>query len=161
IPPDCHHQKREPHKCHFGDCPPCKQICYKRRPNCTHLCDASCHSAVVVKIEGQKPSMPWEQTKPQLERKTLPCPNCEHETSNWPCHTAKPASCHRPCGRSLNCGNHTCTLPCHAIESAPDATRAGKNCEVCENQCTKERPAGCQHECPKPCHPGLCPPCKQ
>ena len=31
----------------------------------------------MVKIEAQKPSMPWEQTEPQIERKSLPCPACE------------------------------------------------------------------------------------
>jgi NF-X1-type zinc finger protein NFXL1 len=76
VPPDCNHEARELHKCHFGDCPPCKQICNKRLPNCVHLCSSPCHSAVIVKVEGQKPTMPWEQTKPHLERKALPCPDC-------------------------------------------------------------------------------------
>ncbi|KAJ3662166.1 hypothetical protein Zmor_006522 [Zophobas morio] len=171
VPPDCHHEARERHKCHFGDCPPCRQICSKQRLNCNHLCSFTCHSAVMVKIEAQKPSMPWEQTEPQIERKSLPCPACEepvtvtclggHETSDWPCHRAVPSSCHRPCGRSLKCENHICTFSCHVVENAPDGIKAGKNCEVCESPCTKERPEGCQHECPKPCHPGPCPPCKQ
>jgi NF-X1-type zinc finger protein NFXL1 len=76
VPPDCNHEARELHKCHFGDCPPCKQICNTRLPNCVHLCSSPCHSAVIVKVEGQKPTMPWEQTKPHLERKALPCPDC-------------------------------------------------------------------------------------
>ncbi|XP_008191258.2 NF-X1-type zinc finger protein NFXL1 [Tribolium castaneum] len=171
IPPDCHHEKREPHKCHFGDCPPCKQICNKPRSKCPHLCSASCHSAVVVKIESKKASMPWEQTKPQLERKALACPDCEvpvsvtclgeHETCDWPCYKAVPSSCHRPCGRQLTCENHTCTLPCHVVDNSPNKISAGQNCEICENPCSKPRPEGCQHDCPKPCHPGPCPPCKQ
>lgn len=76
IPPDCHHEKRENHKCHFGDCPPCHQVCNKERSTCPHKCNAACHSAVLVKIEAQKASMPWEQTKPQLEKRALPCPDC-------------------------------------------------------------------------------------
>lgn len=170
ISPDCHHEKRENHKCHFGDCPPCRQICNKDRSTCLHKCSAPCHSAVLVKIEAQKASMPWEQTKPQVEKKALPCPDCvvpvpvtclgEHETADWPCYLAKPSSCHRPCGRILECENHSCSLPCHVVESAPDKIKAGINCEQCENDCTKERPEGCQHPCPKPCHPGPCPPCK-
>lgn len=73
---------------------------------------------------------------------------------------AKPSSCHRPCGRLLACGNHTCNLACHTVESAPDITTAGVTCEPCEGLCTKERPEGCGHDCPKPCHPGPCPPCR-
>lgn len=47
----------------------------------------------------------------------------EHETADWPCHLAKPSSCHRPCGRILECENHTCSLPCHLVESAPDEVK--------------------------------------
>lgn len=50
---------------------------------------------------------------------------------------------------------------CHAIENAPDEQKAGANCQKCDNSCAKPRPDGCQHNCPKPCHPGSCPPCKQ
>lgn len=170
IPPDCHHEKRLNHKCHFGECPSCKQICNKPRSQCPHLCSAICHSAVLIKIESQKASMPWEQTKPQVERKALPCPDCtvqvpvtclgEHEVANWPCYIAKPSSCERPCERILLCGNHTCTFPCHLVVDAQNKIQAGKNCEVCEEACLKERPEGCKHPCPKPCHPGNCLPCK-
>ncbi|KAJ8964297.1 hypothetical protein NQ317_000093 [Molorchus minor] len=130
LPPDCHHEKREYHRCHFGDCPPCRQTCRKFRSTCNHPCSAPCHSSVLVKIEGEKPSMPWEQKKTQLEKRALPCPDCavlvsvtclgEHETVNWPCYLAKPSSCYRLCGRMLECGNHTCNLPCHTVELAPD-----------------------------------------
>lgn len=171
IPPDCHHEKRNNHRCHFGDCPPCKQICNQRRSHCEHLCSAACHSSVLVKIEAQKASMPWEQSAPLLEKRSLPCPNCEvpvqvrclgdHETADWPCHIAKPSSCGRPCGRLLTCTNHTCMIPCHAVEGAVSRLEAGINCEHCENSCSKPRPDGCTHYCPKPCHPGNCSPCKQ
>lgn len=77
--------------------------------------------------------MPWEETGPQIEKKELPCPDCEapvqvtclggHETGDYPCHLAKPMSCGRPCGRLLTCENHTCTLECHAVEGAPDGTK--------------------------------------
>ncbi|CAH1959936.1 unnamed protein product [Acanthoscelides obtectus] len=171
IPPDCHHPKREHHRCHFGECPPCKQVCDKLHSDCGHTCPALCHSDVLVKEEAQKASMPWEQTKPQIKRIAFPCPECVvpvpvtclggHETVNWPCHLAKPSSCQRPCRRILGCTNHTCSLPCHTVIGAPDVTKAGENCEQCENPCLKDRPEGCQHECPKPCHPGDCKPCKQ
>ncbi|XP_018334873.1 NF-X1-type zinc finger protein NFXL1 [Agrilus planipennis] len=171
IPPDCHHGKREKHRCHPGNCPPCRQICNKNRPNCPHPCPAPCHSAVVVKVEGEKGSMPWEQTGPYYEKRELPCPDCivpvpvtcfgNHETLNWPCHLAKPSSCHRPCDRRLLCGNHTCSFQCHTVENAPDELQSGSNCEQCEKGCDKPRPEGCNHACPMPCHPGPCPPCKQ
>ncbi|XP_050511644.1 NF-X1-type zinc finger protein NFXL1 [Diabrotica virgifera virgifera] len=170
TPPDCHHEKRDSHRCHFGDCPPCRQICNKIHNKCSHSCPVTCHSAVLVKIEGQKASMPWEQVKPQVVRRELPCPDCvvkmpvtclgEHETSDWPCYMSKPSSCHRQCGRLLDCGNHRCTWLCHTVKDAPDNIKAGANCEKCENSCSKQRPEGCTHACPKPCHPGDCPPCK-
>jgi len=171
LPPNCHHEKQENHRCHFGDCPPCRQKCNKERSTCSHNCPAPCHSAVLVKVEGQKPSMPWEQTDPQIEQRDLPCPNCvvpvpvtclgNHETCNWPCHTAKISSCGRICGRLLPCENHQCSLMCHAVENAPDELKAGTNCQKCDSGCNKPRLEGCQHTCPKPCHPGSCPPCKQ
>lgn len=77
IPPDCHHEARTNHYCHSGDCPSCKQICNKERPTCPHLCSAPCHSAVLVKIQAQKASMPWEQTGPQIEKQCLACPDCK------------------------------------------------------------------------------------
>lgn len=127
IPPDCHHVKRDNHRCHFGDCPPCRQVCSKTHSACGHNCPAICHSAVLVKVEGQKASMPWEQSAPLIERRDQPCPECKvpvrvtclggHETSDWPCFMAKPSSCGRPCGRLLPCSNHTCSLPCHKIVS--------------------------------------------
>ncbi|KAJ4431885.1 hypothetical protein ANN_20491 [Periplaneta americana] len=172
IEPDCHHPNRERHNCHFGECPPCRQICAKALEPCKHSCPAPCHSAVWVKVEeDRKPVGPWDVVQPQLEMKALPCPNCQvpmpvtclggHETCNWPCCVAKPSSCQRECGRLLLCGNHTCTLACHTVEGAPDEVKAGKNCEQCESGCTKPRPVGCTHTCLKPCHPGDCLPCSQ
>lgn len=81
IPPDCHHNKREIHRCHFGDCPSCRQICNKEYKKCKHVCPSHCHSSVLVKIEGQKASMPWEETGPQIKRKCLPCPECQYPVS--------------------------------------------------------------------------------
>ncbi|XP_076265116.1 NF-X1-type zinc finger protein NFXL1 [Rhynchophorus ferrugineus] len=171
LPPECHHDAQEKHKCHFGECPPCRQVCNKSRTTCSHRCSAKCHSSVNVKIEAQKASMPWEQTSPQFEKRCLPCPDCkepvlvtclgEHETSAWPCFQATPSSCGRQCGRILICTNHSCTLLCHTVDGANDKVSAGTNCEKCENPCSKPQPEGCTHSCPKQCHPGSCPPCKQ
>lgn len=149
LPPECHHEKREPHKCHFGDCPPCRQICKKIHGKCGHECPVPCHSSVLVKIEAQKGSMPWENTSAQMEKKALPCPDCQvpvpitcfgnkmklvksrsrhikylfagkHETFSWPCYIARPSSCHKKCGRLLTCGNHACDFECHVVEEAHD-----------------------------------------
>nr|CAD7597142.1 unnamed protein product [Timema genevievae] len=172
IEADCHHPKRENHKCHFGDCPPCRQVCGKVRADCPHPCPALCHSAVWVRVDGDhKPAGPWEKVTPQLQMVDLPCPNCMvpvpvtcvggHETCDWPCHRAKPSSCHRPCGRALSCGNHLCSLLCHTVTGAKDNVTSGSECEQCESGCTKPRPKGCSHPCTRPCHPDSCPPCSQ
>lgn len=48
IPPKCHHEKRDEHRCHYGECPPCRQICNLPLPNCEHYCTEKCHTAVAV-----------------------------------------------------------------------------------------------------------------
>lgn len=154
IPPDCHHVKRDNHRCHFGDCPPCRQVCDKTHSACGHKCPAVCHSAVLVKVEGQKASMPWEQSAPLIERRDQPCPECKvpvtvtclggHETGDWPCFTAKSSSCGRPCGRRLACTNHACSLPCHKVERAPDLLHVTcffklcSGCLICWWYCRRE-----------------------
>ena len=37
IPSDCHHERRTPHACHFGACPPCRQVC-EEKLSCGHIC---------------------------------------------------------------------------------------------------------------------------
>lgn len=49
----------------------------------------------------------------------------KHENFSWPCHAARPSSCHKPCGRILNCGNHSCDLECHVVEGAADDVQVG------------------------------------
>ena len=80
-----------------------------------------------------------------------------HETTDWPCHLAKPSSCGRPCGRRLPCGNHTCERSCHKVKNAASEVDAGSNCRRCEAGCDK--PRACAHACPRACHPGECEPC--
>ncbi|XP_071489644.1 NF-X1-type zinc finger protein NFXL1-like [Diadema antillarum] len=172
IPPDCHHKVRDPHTCHFNKCPPCKQVCGKVFP-CGHTCPKKCHSAVIHKnTENKGPRTPW-QPAPKMVISTVnePCPPCEHpvpvqclgkhETSDLPCSRAKPFSCRRACGRVLACTNHTCKWECHEVTGSPDDTKAGNNCQECEEGCSKERPEGCRHHCRLPCHEGPCPPCKK
>jgi hypothetical protein len=48
-PPDCHHERRQNHKCHESDCPPCSIRCSKVM-SCSHICEAICHSAVRTEI---------------------------------------------------------------------------------------------------------------
>ncbi|KAF7248186.1 NF-X1-type zinc finger protein NFXL1 [Varanus komodoensis] len=81
-----------------------------------------------------------------------------------PCHTARPFSCKRVCGRLLDCQNHTCMKECHKItetDNDNDVQKASQECSQCEEECSKPRPPGCPHPCPLPCHPGECAPCAQ
>lgn len=84
IKPNCHHPSREPHRCHFGDCPPCQQVCGMLLDPCKHKCPAPCHSAVWVKVEDdqKKPVGPWDKVQPQVELKALPCPRCKVSWKN-------------------------------------------------------------------------------
>uniref|UniRef100_A0A8C1R2L8 Nuclear transcription factor, X-box binding-like 1 n=1 Tax=Cyprinus carpio TaxID=7962 RepID=A0A8C1R2L8_CYPCA len=173
-PPSCHHSSQEQHRCHFGPCPPCKQPCQRPLAGCVHLCPAPCHDQVLVKATDRALlAGPWEQpSTPAFVRMALPCPSCmvpiptaclgEHEVSPVPCHTRGPFSCGRSCGRNLACGNHTCILECHHVTAVPnsDKTKAGQECEQCEEGCSKPRPAGCTHPCALACHLGNCPPCR-
>ena len=49
--PDCHHEVRTAHRCHFGPCPPCRQVCSKKLSKCEHTCPAACHSAILARIQ--------------------------------------------------------------------------------------------------------------
>ncbi|XP_059473634.1 NF-X1-type zinc finger protein NFXL1 [Neocloeon triangulifer] len=174
FPSDCHHPTRVPHKCHLGECPPCKQICKLTHPGCKHSCPAPCHSSVWVTtvIDPDRPlEGPWDRREVIKEKKALPCPDClipmpviclgGHEKADWPCFKAIPSCCGRQCGRSLKCGNHLCTLLCHTVKNAPDVLKAGTNCSACESPCQLSRPKGCSHPCLLPCHPAPCKPCQQ
>ncbi|KAG8271628.1 NF-X1-type zinc finger protein nfxl1 [Homalodisca vitripennis] len=171
IPPDCHHTQRDPHRCHFGSCPPCRQICDLPHDNCPHSCPKTCHSAVLVNVlDNFKPAGPWEKVAPQLELRALPCGDCwdsvsvsclgAHEVTNVPCYRARPYPCGRPCGRRLPCGNHTCSATCHEVVKAANNEDAGTNCEPCSSKCTFSRPEGCTHPCQEACHPPPCKPCQ-
>ena len=52
-PPICHHSSQIPHRCHFGDCPPCGLICGKQLDGCKHSCPVRCHSAVKTIIRDK------------------------------------------------------------------------------------------------------------
>ncbi|XP_052793796.1 NF-X1-type zinc finger protein NFXL1-like isoform X2 [Mya arenaria] len=172
-PPDCHHPERIKHRCHFGECPTCRQVCHKQLPNCSHVCPASCHTAVKVKYkDNKKRAGPWEGGPRIIEQVVdRPCPPCMvpiaiqcygmHETGSFACSVVKPYSCGRQCGRNLICGNHTCSRMCHVVEGSQEPVMAGTNCQKCELGCQFERPEGCTHPCQKPCHQDACPPCTQ
>lgn len=58
APKDCDHENK--HNCHYGPCPPCKQVCNKLKP-CGHRCPKICHSKVVVcSIPNFKPATPLD-----------------------------------------------------------------------------------------------------
>ena len=46
IPNFCHHAERLPHRCHFGSCPPCTQLCNLTNPHCNHICVLPCHDPI-------------------------------------------------------------------------------------------------------------------
>eukprot|EP00057_Strongylocentrotus_purpuratus_P031970 XP_786259.2 PREDICTED: NF-X1-type zinc finger protein NFXL1 [Strongylocentrotus purpuratus] len=173
IPPDCHHPVREKHTCHFNKCPPCKKQC-NNTLSCGHTCPKKCHDAVVRKnVENKGPRAPWQPApKTVINIVNEPCPPCQypiptrclgkHEISDLPCSRVAPFSCKRSCGRVLACTNHRCQYECHDVKGAgEDKSKAGTNCEECEEGCSKERPEGCKHQCRLPCHSGPCPPCKK
>merc|ERR1712137_170272 len=131
IPPTCHHPARTPHPCHFGQCPPCKQICSVVPDNCSHPCPLPCHDPI--------PAWP---TKPKtlkkfdpMRQKSLPvdevrCEPCEypvkrqcfglHDQYEVPCKSDRLFDCKRTCGNPLECGNHTCQAPCHIVTKVRD-----------------------------------------
>lgn len=167
IPPVCHHPKRESHKCHQGECPPCRKTCDLQHKKCGHTCPIVCHTKIWVKVTINgvvgAPKGPWDTPKEVMKQKTLPCPPCEvsvmvtciggHETKPWPCYKAIPTSCERPCGQLLRCGNHLCEAKCH--DGGTD------RCTDCELPCKLQRPTGCTHMCENICHPAPCKPCRQ
>lgn len=173
VPPICNHPKRETHKCHQGQCPPCKKICGSIYKRCGHACVAVCHTKVWTKITNgviAQPKGPWElNVEEKWEYKTTKCPPCEismmitclggHETLPWPCHNAYSRSCLRKCGQLLACTNHKCEKLCHKID--PESEWDDDKCTECEKPCSLPRPTGCTHTCPKICHPAPCDPCKQ
>ena len=62
IKPNCHHPRRKPHRCHFGDCPPCLFVCDQTLEPCQHRCAEPCHDNVAVEIiPTVKRAGPWEK----------------------------------------------------------------------------------------------------
>ncbi|XP_063701227.1 NF-X1-type zinc finger protein NFXL1-like [Culicoides brevitarsis] len=163
----CRHQNK--HFCHFGECPPCDEMCNEALP-CSHSCKAKCHDFVKVSIKEAnfKPSMPGEYAVERVEFKKLDHPKCQakvpvgciggHETALWPCWNSKPTSCGRPCGRKLSCSNHKCDKECHSVKDV-NMWEQDENCAKCDRGCEKKRPDGCTHPCNQSCHVNECKPC--
>eukprot|EP00002_Diphylleia_rotans_P007576 TRINITY_DN1720_c0_g1_i1.p1 TRINITY_DN1720_c0_g1~~TRINITY_DN1720_c0_g1_i1.p1 ORF type:complete len:1501 (+),score=227.76 TRINITY_DN1720_c0_g1_i1:207-4709(+) len=178
----CHHTDKETHRCHFGDCPPCKFTCEKKLENCDHLCTFPCHFAVDSSSTAQDNVESADKKSAKIPLPPpMPCPLCpikvtrsclgEHKSLEVTCST--PAfSCQLSCGRKLSCGNHTCQKPCHALPPPPSAEQLASgynlpfdvinrttNCGDCPLPCKLKRK--CNHPCPKTCHTGACPPCSE
>lgn len=80
-PSDCHHSEREPHLCHFNECPSCKQQCNLPLKDCSHVCLSICHDSVLVKEETNTSNTPWGiKEKQKVIQKSLPCPPCQVPT---------------------------------------------------------------------------------
>ncbi|XP_028409287.1 NF-X1-type zinc finger protein NFXL1-like [Dendronephthya gigantea] len=170
IPSNCHHPIRKPHRCHFGSCPPCKQICGNNLPSCDHTCQMECHDNKKTPTKSSPSTSPWTNKK-EVETVPIQCGPCavpvmrrclgKHETVSIPCSKDGVFSCGRPCGRLLSCDNHSCQLQCHTVSQAPDEGRSGTECEQCDRPCSKPRQPGCVHECLRRCHPGGCGDCRK
>lgn len=176
IAPMCRHSSiRKPHRCHYGDCPPCRLVCEEEYP-CGHSCKLRCHGPIpppkpefTLKPKKKKPIQPKESTP------GTPCPPCpelvwrscvgQHFGADrmMVCSDRAKFSCDNLCGNPLPCGNHYCTKTCHPLKSQSSASgqlKSNESCEACNLRCEKERMPTCQHPCPQKCHPGDCPPCK-
>ncbi|EXB88390.1 NF-X1-type zinc finger protein NFXL2 [Morus notabilis] len=176
IIPLCRHRTNlKPHKCHYGDCPPCRLLCDEEY-SCGHKCNLWCH--------GPKPPPNPEFTLKPKKKKSVrqiegtpgsPCPPCpelvwrscigQHIGAEkmMVCSNRMQFSCENLCGNLLPCSNHYCTKTCHALKSLSSTSvqQAGSEpCEDCNLPCEKERAPACSHPCPLTCHPGDCPPCK-
>lgn len=125
-PSDCHHEQRENHLCHFGECPACKQRCQLPLKTCPHSCPSVCHDAVLIKEEVNTSNTPWGlKEKEKVTQKSLPCPPCqvpttvscfgEHTSRTFPCSSAQRFCCGQLCSQVLKCQNHLCNRPCHLV----------------------------------------------
>ncbi|CAB3990085.1 NF-X1-type zinc finger NFXL1 [Paramuricea clavata] len=172
TPSNCHHLIRKSHRCHFGPCPPCKQICGYKLASCDHSCRMACHdNKTISRAESRPLTSPWTTNHEEKQSIPIRCGPCsvpvmrtclgEHETISMPCFKDGEFSCGRPCGRLLSCDNHRCQLQCHTVIQAPDEERSGLDCEQCEKPCIKPIQSGCTHECLRRCHPGECGDCRQ
>eukprot|EP00727_Mastigamoeba_balamuthi_P014671 m51a1_g983 putative C-tail anchored protein (646) ;mRNA; f:442076-444932 len=135
LPSPCHHPV-VPHKCHYGRCPHCRQVCGLIHPECGHACPSTCHDVLppCLAAKAADPTDP-EQTK---------CPPCsilverqcagKHVVKKFQCSGAPDVfQCKSQCGQLLACGRHN--RPCVA-------------------------PRSCPHACAIPCHAGPCGPCE-
>lgn len=155
---DCNHAQREPHNCHYGPCPPCKQECGTIHKTCGHRCSLPCHypsDCLPCSVEVLR----W--CVGAHERKSMKC----SDPSLW--------SCGRLCNNLLQCGKHICERKCHAVLKQDKAEfnrdtyirvdeRRGvlKHCGKCKEVCKEKR--NCPHPCSfGKCHSGKCPPCPE
>eukprot|EP00051_Salpingoeca_urceolata_P023207 m.390341 g.390341 ORF g.390341 m.390341 type:complete len:977 (+) comp20077_c0_seq5:238-3168(+) len=180
LPAYCRHPQQQPHRCHFGDCPGCEQVCGQVVGPCGHTCLAKCHderpkaAAPLTKTAKKKKSAPTTPSTPVV----TPCPPCAtpvlrsciggHDPQPRPCHQTEAFACNCDCNRPLACLRHNCQRPCHAPDKevvwsdfdveSPDPVFCGE----CTLPCDQPRPEGCSHVCSiQQCHPDDCPPCNE
>ncbi|XP_021769188.1 NF-X1-type zinc finger protein NFXL2-like [Chenopodium quinoa] len=176
IAPLCRHKSIcKPHKCHYGNCPPCGLPCGEEY-SCGHACKLRCHGPrpppnpeFTLKPKKKKHNY---QSEPTAGTSCPPCPelvwrSClgQHFAAErmMVCSNKAQFSCDNLCGNPLACGNHYCTKTCHVLQnlsSSSDQHTRGVPCEDCTLPCQKEMTPACSHPCPQPCHPEECPPCK-
>ena len=146
--------------CHFGPCPPCKELikkfCTCRRMFRLNLCeeDVSCDSKCNNVL------------------------NCSRHSCKIKCCNGKCLPCKEMCNRKLSCLLHCCKLPCHlgpcspCLEMTPFLCACGNTREFrrCGSMRLQDHPkcllmckilSDCHHRNIQPhqCHFGDCPPC--
>ncbi|OIW07741.1 hypothetical protein TanjilG_11899 [Lupinus angustifolius] len=129
-----------------------------------------------------------DQKPPKCPKRCHIAPLCRHALKCKPhkCHYGACPPCRLPCDEEYPCG-HACKLRCHGAKPPPNPefTLKPKKKKIIQNEsvpgtpcpsCPElvwrscvgqhigtermEREPRCQHHCPRPCHPGDCPPCK-
>eukprot|EP01114_Cavostelium_apophysatum_P002131 TRINITY_DN11856_c0_g2_i1.p1 TRINITY_DN11856_c0_g2~~TRINITY_DN11856_c0_g2_i1.p1 ORF type:complete len:467 (-),score=63.05 TRINITY_DN11856_c0_g2_i1:30-1430(-) len=174
IPSLCHHPTRVPHFCHFGPCPPCKEICNCDSKDCNeagekHSCPLLCHdpappnAALWFKVDHRSKKTHQKKLVPPapVTIDQVVCPQCavivkrpclgEHEIFDKVCSTPVTFPCLRTCGNLLECGNHECCAACHHITTRRElvVSKDGKRSIAVNSE--PDSKDTCQ-KCKRPCN---------
>ncbi|GFR97491.1 NF-X1-type zinc finger protein NFXL1 [Elysia marginata] len=136
-PPRCNQLCRAPSECHHPQRQ--KHRChFGECPPCSFVCNLS--------LEGCQHKCPvkcHDSVRTKIEDKSV-------KIGPWDARPIRFEKVKKPCP------------PCQVPVSVQcmGLHEAGVECQPCELGCEAERPPGCNHKCPKPCHPAPCPPCR-
>lgn len=119
----CGHSNLD-HKCHFGECPPCKVIVERECVGHHDVVEVECGSTIAQckKICG----------------KNLPCGHlCLRLCHGGECEDKK--NCKQACGKIREWCHHFCKRPCHSPEQCPECTQKVKLTCACGNNSQQEK----------------------